>query len=220
MTIPTQCSQAHLDALREIAAEVSGRGAIVECGPWLGAATAIIAEQQANPATPIHSFDYFKARPGEVVKAAAFGMTLEVGQDTMPIFRQHIQAFPNVTAHKGSILKATWDGQPIELYVDDASKVAPVFYHAMRTFGPSFIPGVTKLVLLDYNWLDEHFPYSPAYQYQRSFIERYTANFKRLRDDPATFMYAEPLDFSMIPAPPLALRWAERVKAAVRGWLS
>jgi hypothetical protein len=215
MTIPTQCSQHHLEALAEIAATVPGRGAVVECGPWLGASTAVIADHLPNPATPIHGFDYFKARPGEVVKAAAQGLTLTVGQDTTPIFRRHVGDHPNVVAHKGSILKATWDGQPIELYVDDASKVAPVFHHAMRTFGPSFIPGVTKLVLLDFNWLDEHFSHKSIYQYQHAFMERYSAHFQRLRDDPATWLYVAALDWSAIPRPPRLRSLASRVRIAI-----
>ena len=213
--IPTQCSKHHLEALAEIAATVPGRGAVVECGPWLGASTSIIAEHLRNAGTPIHAFDYFKARPGEVVKAAAQGLALEVGQDTLPVFQRHVAAYPNVIAHKGSILNATWVGHPIDLYVDDASKVAPVFHHAMRTFGPSFILGVTKLVLLDFNWLDEHFPDRPVYQYQHAFMERYAANFRRIRTDPATWLYLAALDWSIIPRPPRLRTFASRARLAV-----
>lgn len=213
--IPTQCSQTHLDALKCLAVDVTGAGVVVECGPWLGASTAIIAAHLGRPAA-IHSYDYFKARPGEVTKAAAQGLTLQVGQDTQPIFECHLAKYPNVTAHKGSILKASWNGEPVELYVDDASKVGPVFHHAMRTFGPSFIPGLTKLVLLDFNWLDEHFGNQKVYQYQHAFMDLYRAHFRRVLDDPATWLYTSSLDWSAIPRPPRLRSFVDRAMLALK----
>lgn len=172
--------------LRKLAAEVPSGGRIVEVGSWLGAGTAQLAlgaRRMDNPPT-IHCYDYWTASEQEVQKAGNLGVTLAIGQDTLPLVRARIEALAdNVVFHKGSISGITWNAGEIALYVDDAAKQPRDFHHVLTTFGPSWVPGVTVLVLMDYYfWKKKHGHAAAVYKCQQKFIEAHPAHFRTLPD--------------------------------------
>lgn len=197
--------------LREAAANVRTPQSIVEIGPWLGANTAQMAfgtTQQAKPAT-VHAYDLFQARTDEVVKAASLGLELSLGEDTRPLVEKLIAPFGGrVELHKGDILNIQWDGSPIGLYVDDAAKTPTNFYNMMRIFAPSFVPGETVIVLMDYGfWRKRATRRSQRrFRVQQNLVERHAASFEEIRNDVfngstmAAFRYLKPLPMGMINA--------------------
>jgi hypothetical protein len=197
--------------LRDVAATVKAPQCIVEIGPWLGANTAQMAHGtlgQERPAT-IHAYDLFQARSDEVRKAAALGIELAEGEDTRPLVRKLIAPFGGeVVLHKGDIMDITWDGAPVGLYVDDAAKTPTHFYNMMATFAPSFVPGETIIVLMDYRFWEDR-PTRRArmrFRVQQNLVERYPASFDEIRNDVfdgtvmAAFRCVEPFPMGMIRA--------------------
>ena len=128
-----------------------------EVGTWLGAGTAQLAlgiREKPDPGeVSLHCYDRWRATPLEAEAAARWGVRLSVGEDTLPRTRRTLEPFNvPVRFHKGDILQSCWDGGPISVYVDDAAKSPREFCHMLLTFGPSWVPGQTVLVLMDYNF--------------------------------------------------------------------
>jgi hypothetical protein len=125
--------------------------AIVELGCWLGAGTAHLALGAMRSGAPIHCYDRWRSSAHEVRKAAAYGVALEVGEDLLPRVRRSLRPFPvAIHYHRGEIAEARWEGGPIGLYVDDASK-ADLWLHSMAVFSPWFVAGLTRLFLMDFH---------------------------------------------------------------------
>lgn len=197
--------------LQGVAATVQAPHCIVEIGPWLGANTARMAHgttAQEKPAI-VHAYDLFQARSDEVRKAASVGLEIGLGDDTRPLVQRLIASFGGtVDLHKGDILDIEWDDTPIGLYVDDAAKTPTHFYSMMRTFAPSFVPGETIVVLMDYGfWRDR--PTMRArhrFRVQQNLIERYPASFEEIRNDVfdggvmAAFRFLKPFPMGMVNA--------------------
>lgn len=190
--------------LRRIAKNAPPNTAIVEVGSWLGAGTAQLAlgvrERQVGGQISIHSFDRWIATKGEVEKAKQKNnLDLELGQDTLPYVMDSLTPFGvHMYFTKGDILDATWGGQPISVYVDDASKAPKRFYHVMKTFGPSWIPGVTIVVLMDYHYWEK--TGSADHKCQRNFIDNHREHFApvegfKRRGSNEAFLYTKQLDF-------------------------
>ncbi|OAN69104.1 hypothetical protein A8B78_21675 [Jannaschia sp. EhC01] len=174
--------------LRDVAANVEAPHCIVEIGPWLGANTAQMGAGtvcQKRPAT-IHAYDMFQARSDEVRKAAALGITIAKGEDTRPLVRKLIEPFGGtVELHKGDIMDITWDGAPIGLYVDDAAKTPTHFYNMMATFAPSFVPGKTTVVLMDYRFWEDRPTWRARkrFRVQQNLVERFPDSFEEIHND-------------------------------------
>lgn len=142
-------------ALMMLAEAVPPGQAIVEVGCWMGSGTAHMALGARENGTPIHCFDRWKANLAEVRKAAQFGVTLERGQDTLPLVRENLEPFgADIAFHQGGLLKSAWSGGPIGLYVDDASKSPELWHHAVRTFIPN-VPVGGFLVLMDFYFFEK-----------------------------------------------------------------
>lgn len=195
--------------LRDVAATLDAPQCIVEIGPWLGANTAQMGAGtvgQDRPA-PIHAYDLFQARSDEVRKAAALGIEIAEGEDTRPLVRKLIEPFGgDVRLHKGDIMDITWDGAPVGLYVDDAAKTPTHFYNMMATFAPSFVPGETIVVLMDYRfWEDRPTRRARArFRVQQNLVERYPDSFEEIHNDVfdgtvmAAFRFIKPFPMGMI----------------------
>jgi hypothetical protein len=183
--------------LRQFAREAPGNTAIVEVGCWLGAGTAQLAlgilERETEADICIHCYDRWIANKVEVEKAARAGLHLELAEDILPHTRRMLQPFNvPIEFHQGDIRHATWNGFPISVYVDDASKTPKLFFHALRTFAPSWIPGQTVIILMDYDiWQktgnDDH-------KCQKEFIESHSFSFERIPHPKyAIFRYRAPV---------------------------
>ena len=196
--------------LRRVARDVPPDTSIVEVGCWLGAGTAQLAlglrVRQSAGRVRLHCYDRWQANVAEVEKAAHWGVVLSTGQDTLPHTRRTLEPFEvPVEFHQGDIMDARWEGGPISVYVDDASKKWRAFYHVLITFGPHWIPGKTVVVLMDYNiWKSTG---ADAHRCQKEFIEAHDGCFQpldyvgqatamgRLPTQPAAFLYTQPVDF-------------------------
>lgn len=193
--------------LYRLGREHRGVGDVVEVGSWLGSSCAHIALglSHAGSQAWIHCFDRFQASDTECAKAAKAGLELTPGQDTEPVFRRNVEdVYPRIRSHKTDVREIAWDGGPIEIYIDDAAKRRPHFIHVMQAFGPSFVPGATTLVLMDFSmYLHEHYAPERRVKYltQKRTMSLLRRNFRLLhldwpRSSMACFRYERPLDFS------------------------
>lgn len=171
--IPSMAGRKLGPALRRAAREAPSGTAIVEVGSWLGAGTAQLAlgiRERERADVTLHCFDRWQARPTEIAKAARQGLRLAPLEDTLPRVRQALQPFEvPIHYHQGDLLQARWDGEPISVYVDDAAKELPAFCHSLATFAPSWIPGRTVVMLMDFHqWKKTG---QPEHAFQRHFVE-------------------------------------------------
>ena len=134
--------------LRDYAARCPEDQTIVEVGAWLGAGTYHLADASTQP---LHVFDNWLAKAGEVVKAQDQGeFGLIVGESYLHVVQHNLRKFGDqITYNQGDLRRAEYMGGPIGLYVDDASK------HSIETILPRFekhfAPGCI-LILMDYYW--------------------------------------------------------------------
>jgi hypothetical protein len=209
--IPSQGGVAIGSFLQKAAAEAPAGTAIVEVGTWLGAGTAQLAlglEGRTDPPA-LHTYDYFVAAPVHVEKAAAFGLEVREGQDTLPIVKNYLSPFKcEVVYHRGNLQEQTWKLPSISVYVDDAAKTPKTFYHVMKTFGPHWIPGITIVVLMDYTFWRKVEKTEPAeaekFKVQMNFIEGHSDCFAPIEDritegtSTRLFKYVKRLDFDSL----------------------
>ncbi|MCC6947655.1 MAG: hypothetical protein IT539_07800 [Bradyrhizobiaceae bacterium] len=189
--------------LRKLAREAPSDMAIVEVGSWLGAGTAQLAigvrERGADQSVTIHTYDRWIATGGEIEKALRkSGLVLSKNQDTLPWVMEKLRPFgARIKFVKRDIAAIDWSGGAISVYVDDASKTPAKFHHVLRTFGPSWIPGITVLVLMDYYYWEK--TGSEGHKCQKYFIEAHRKHFTHIDDfrrgSNAAFLYREKLDF-------------------------
>ena len=191
--IPSMGGRKLAPLLREAARRAPGGTAIVEVGCWIGSGTAQLAlgiRGRERPDVALHSFDRWRTtHPGQIARAAREGLRLEPSEDTLPRVRRSLEPFGvPVRFHRGEIEHARWNGGPISVYVDDASKRLPIFCHALATFAPSWIPGETTIFLMDFH----------KAEFQRRFIEAAGGCFEplevRVRTALAMFRYKVALD--------------------------
>jgi len=158
------------DLLRSLGSKLEAGETVVEQGVWLGASLAEVLST-APQGVHAHGYDRFRASAEEVGKARDQGLELQEGQDTLPVVRKLLPD-PRVEWHKVRDLRQSTDyrGPPVALYIDDANKSKEGFSTAMRRFMPWFIPGHTKLFLMDY-WFFLKRPDRPDLKYQKQWIE-------------------------------------------------
>lgn len=197
MMIPSMTSMIVLDYLHELGCGWTGAGVAVECGCWLGASCAALASGlvEAGYNQPVFCYDDWAATHDQIPKAERYGVKLQYRQDTEPLFRANVAPiYNNLITRRGRIETAEWGIMPIEFFILDAAKTNPAFIQVLRIFGPSWIPGVTIVGLLDYSyWQKFHGPMRELLRCQNDFVERYKAHFAPMRDfedsSPAFFRY-------------------------------
>lgn len=152
---------------------------VVELGTWLGAGT-----KQLASTCPwlVYTYDIFKIHGNEIDKAAAYGVTVTEGQDTLPLVKSFLSEFKNIRYFKGRICDQTWTGIPIDLYVDDACKYEPEFIGALKKFAPYWIAGKTVCVFMDYWWHLKR-PKDSRAIFQKEFIESHKESFEFITED-------------------------------------
>ena len=233
--IPSMINNRQRVILYNLGRQVTGKGCVVEVGSWLGCSCAHVALglADAESTAVVHCFDRFCPNEAEVQKAAIQGLELTAGQDTTPVFSSHVlPIYPHVTPHRTEVLDIQWNGGPIELYIDDASKQPHVFRYMLHQIGPSLIPGVSVLALLDYSFYRKLPAGTRSWrekQYQKNAMERLSDHFTLLhehhpKDTGAYFRYEKPIDFSQLdnllprftpPAHVSAFRKLNRLKSAL-----
>lgn len=205
--IPSMGGRVMAGPLRSAAAAVPEGQAIVEVGAWLGSGTAQLAlgVMDSGKATPIHCYDRWRANGTEVEKIRRKAqIETDDGQDLLPMFRDYLAPFDaEIICHQGMLKDAEWTGGPIGLYVDDAAKQEINFRNVLRVFGPSWIPGETVLILMDYHhWKFQDKPKSD-HKFQTRFVAENARSFEMLieqhpRSSACSLRYIGGLEFSSI----------------------
>ena len=188
IAIPSMTPPCVHDYLTEVGVSWACRGWAVECGSWLGASCAALGRGllAAGYEGAIHCYDQWRANESEARKALAQGCDVEAGDDLLPLFMWNMgQSGVDVVPHRVRIEDAEWDAGPIEVFVLDTAKRDPAWTHVVETFGPSWIPGVTTLALLDYHyWRKMELPRQPYYRVQEDFVQAHPESFTLLKDWP------------------------------------
>ena len=179
-TLPSQGGVEIGAWLEKYASQCPKGSAIVEVGCWLGAGTAHLALGSMYSGAPVHAYDRWMATEQEVAKAERFGVDLWPGQDTLPLVMKNLDRFDTeIHYHKGSIKSMAWKEQPIGLYVDDATKIEPLWLHAMEVFRPHFIPRETYLILMDYNFDEKA---GEKYAAQKRYMQQHASEYALIED--------------------------------------
>lgn len=195
------------DFMRDIGSSWMGKGYAVECGAWLGGGTAALAQglSHARYDRPLCVYDRWNPNAEEVQKARIDGVSIAIGQNIEPTFRNlvepHCGGF-DIKTYRGKIEHAKWCGHPIEMFFLDAAKRPGPFYGTLKTFGPSWMPGVTTIGLLDYGFYRKFAgdPREELYYEQVAFVDRFADHFELLEDfgpddSPAFFAYVKEIDW-------------------------
>lgn len=192
--------------LRKLARTAPSNTAIVEVGSWLGAGTAQLAlglrERGTDQSVTLHSYDRWIANKSEIEKAEQkANISFSPNQDTLPWVMQALQPFGvGIKFVKGDIVVVNWAGGPISVYVDDAAKAPARFFHMLRTFGPSWVPSVTVLVLMDFHYWEK--TGSEDHKCQKYFMDAHLDHFAQIKDfrraSNAAFVYRKKLDFERL----------------------
>lgn len=202
--IPSMGGAKLAQVLRRCAHQAPAGTTLVEVGSWLGAGTAQLAigvgNRSQGESVAIHCYDRWKATAAEVGKASRHGVYLTEDGDLLPAVRDLLQPFQvPIHFHQGELSESRWNGQPIGVYIDDASKTPPLFCHALLTFGASWIPGQTVLILMDYHdWKKDD---NCDHKCQKHFIEANRQCFEPIQNETSDisasfemFRYVAPLD--------------------------
>lgn len=201
--------------LRKWAQEAPKNTSIVELGTWLGAGTAHMAmglqSRTGGHDIRVHTFDSFKISATSAEKARKQGVQFNEGDDTLPWVRNALKPFGRlIEFHKGMLDETTtWNGEPISLYVDDATKYPYTFYLCLKKFGPSWIPGETIVVLMDALIYLKKKGLTPKQigdlRIQHDFVTQRPGTFtpvKELNDTSvAAYRYEGGIDFEALPMP-------------------
>ncbi len=215
--IPSKISPLTLEYLYRRCRRCHGAGDIVDVGSWLGATTIHMAAglRDANAKASICCFDRWITEEYEIRLAASAHLDgganrgntcLARGQDTSAIFLNNVMPiYPRVKAFRSKIRAISWEGGLVELLHAHGLHTAGNLAHILRTFGPSFVPGLTLLVLSDYSyWKKPECPEEKRQEHraQASLMESlhgsFTMIFESETTSAASFLYTSPPDFSRL----------------------
>lgn len=137
-----------------VATQYTGRGAIVDLGPWVGSSTAALAEglrRSGAPAQQVHSYDLFEWRRGYMEQYAP--EDLPEGSDFRPLLLCNVREYQDlVDAQRMDLFSPNWRGEPIEILFVDAAKSWDLLSAILRAFGPHLVPGRSRIILQDFRF--------------------------------------------------------------------
>lgn len=192
--------------LRSLARRVPDNSHVVELGAWLGAGSAQLAmglsERRGSGAAVLSCYDRWAApTPDETAIAAAQGLDLIAGMNTLPLAEETLASIPaEIRYHRGDIAAARWNGEPIALYVDHIGDDVQTARHALRTFGPSWMAGHCVVVFMD---MSEPPEVAAARGCPRARLvldnpENFREVFVDLGDHGRAWFYARPVEFTAL----------------------
>jgi len=182
--IPAMTPRSVHEYLVELGREWAGRGVAVECGSWLGATCAALGVGLLEAAydDAVYCFDRWEANREECEKAKQQGDQVDPKQNLEPLFLHYVSDIcPDLhldTTRIGRLRNATWNGCDIEIFMLDAAKSNPQFLSVMDEFGPSFLPGVTVVGLMDYYFARK----KGRRRNQEQFIDNYEDSWTKIKD--------------------------------------
>lgn len=155
----------------------SGRGHVVEIGPWLGGSTYYLARGMAASGLEttgrLHVYDSFVWRQ---FMADRHPLDIAVGGSFQPVFEDNLRDYRSMLRVNRTMLRdehvekdtdakrlretfevrakaLSWpDAQPVEILFVDGAKSWTGYRDLLLTFGPYLIPGRSLLVLQDYKF--------------------------------------------------------------------
>lgn len=148
-----------------IGSQYSGRGAVVELGPWLGLSTHHIVHGLAgNPAffdRRLHVFDDFIWRPAWMNGYLPDGVVAPLGHASFrPLFEHYTHDIADRLEVVGGKLidydgnesqdTVCWDAGPVEMMYIDCGRTLAVNQAWFDIFSPSLIPDVSLLIMQDW----------------------------------------------------------------------
>jgi len=137
----------------------SGVGAIVDLGCWLGSTTIQLARGLSNNPNPkaasstIHAYDLFEWNEwmSGVYGGAEIEGKYKPGECFLDEFERRIAPWKDrIVAHPGDLIRANWEGQPIEFLLIDAMKSWELANDIVHKFFPFLIPGKSYVVHQDF----------------------------------------------------------------------
>ncbi len=152
--IPAMTTEAERLCYYRLARECATRGAVVELGAWLGAATAYLAAAVRDAGAPVkvQSYDRFVWKPASH-DAKAGG---PIGMSQRAAFEQHLgPLLAHVDVHEGELKDLRWTGGPIGLLICDAPKRIKEISLVLTALAGAMRPGALMV------WQD--FAYFPSY---------------------------------------------------------
>ena len=188
--------------LRKLARDAPAGTSVVQVGCWLGAGTAQLAlgirERRDAGDVRLHCYDQWQASHADVKRAASRSVNLSVGEDLLPRVRRTLEPFKiPIRFHKGELDESGWRAGPISVYVDDTSEAPDLFYHLLRTFGSSWVPGETVIVFMDFESRKK--TAAADHTFRHHVVESNRQCFEPLESKGhAVFLYREPVDFDKL----------------------
>jgi hypothetical protein len=130
-----------------------GWGAVVDLGCWLGSSSACLAEGMRRSGKPgkVQSFDLFVWDASYMARDAK--LDLRDGDDFMPEFLRLTHPWADrISAKKQDLFDFHWNGGPVEILFVDAAKTWGLTNAIFQSFGPSIVPGKTRVVFQDFRY--------------------------------------------------------------------
>ena len=142
----------------------TGRGALVELGPWLGCSTFFILEGlKGNPnfnGHKLHVYDDFVWRSAWMNCRVDESEQHENHQDFQPLFEKYAAPFRHrlavekrmIAPYDGdeNLLQLVWSGRPIEMIYVDCGRTQEVNETWYSLLSGSFIPNHTLIIMQDW----------------------------------------------------------------------
>jgi hypothetical protein len=163
-TIPGMVSDEERQYYRYIGRFYSGRGAVIELGPWLGCSTfEIVSGMIGNPNfsdKKLHVYDDFIWRPDWMNPHVPEALRLNEYQDFQFLFEKYTRSISRylavekrkIVAYNGneSLPQITWDNGPVEFIYADCGRTFVANEGWYSLFEPFLLPGKTLLILQDW----------------------------------------------------------------------
>ena len=142
----------------------SGKGEVVELGPWLGRSTSCILvgllENQMFSGKRLHVFDDFVWRARWMKNFVEKDEQLENHQDFRHLFDKYTGPFKDhmlvkrrkITTYDGNenVAQLEWSGQPVEILYVDCGRLYHTNEAWYQIFSKAFIPNTTLIVMQDW----------------------------------------------------------------------
>ncbi len=139
--------------------ELTGAGAVVDLGSWLGSTTASLAMGlAANPrrstrTSMIHAYDQFRWEGWMDIHSPPTRLgPYKPGDSFRPEFELVVKRWrERIAVHEGDLLQETWRNGPIELLIVDAMKSWELASHIVRELYPALLPTSGHLMHQDFS---------------------------------------------------------------------
>lgn len=209
-SIPGMISDEEKQYYKYIGQFYSGKGEIIELGPWLGLSTHYIIDGLIdNPyfkSKKIYVYDDFIWRSAWMDKHTPEEERLENYQDFQPLFNrytsglnEYVQVYKcKITDYRGNkhLPQLEWNKGLVELMYIDCGRTFDANQGWYQIFSPYFIPNVTLLIMQDWG-LHKQLPplwYNQTKQFTESKGNQLQIIHELTKGNIATFLYKGGMD--------------------------